>query len=831
MNLPKRLIFLLVYSIAAMFSQMASGNATSIQIQQDQTVVYPEVAEHQNAIRTTLQLTNPGTESQSVFLISSNSLVPFTRVEISNTSGDDLALERLDLQIEKLVYELPLKPGTTVVSILQSDAGSFLPDWTVKEPGEALKKLSIEQLLLTIGLTTVWILAIYQFGVFLISRDIGYLNLFAMLSTMGAFIFAHSGWGGVLFGWDRVVVLQLFFVTTAAALHFGSEFLDLKTSAPKSRLVISLLCVMSLVASGLLFVATSAVIFELLMLAVLCGFVLLQALALRLAWLGETRAKYYLAGVSLICLASIWAIASYLVQGYTTATETWGLLISICVSCLVWSVSYAHQLKEFQEKQMQDREDLLQARFSETKAIQQYHVASDQNKATSEFLATMSHEIRTPMNGVLGMAQALQDSELNQTQQSHLSVLVRSGRLLMVVLNDILDYSKYASGHIDLDEQDTDMVQLLDDSVTFLQHRTLQKNIGLYVYPSASLPTSIRIDRDRLLQILTNLVSNAIKFTDHGHVSLTAEFHADQNELEIYVRDTGIGISTEVQSRLFNRFTQAESGTQRKYGGTGLGLAIVKLLVKSMNGTVDVHSEIDDGSSFCIRIPISKVSYQCPYQPGELTIRSGDQRLLKQSRLFYQWMGQTVIEEPDESDNLQVVSSDLDQHFERPLAFAELVSSLTSKQPAKEEPPEQNLSLQAHLLVAEDNKVNQMVIRRLLETKFDCTYTLVENGQEAIETYGAMNGSFDCILMDCEMPVIDGYAAATAIRKMETQKQLPVVPIIALTAHVVESYRARALEVGMTGFVTKPIDQAALFSSLSEAMTLRTQNKAASGSE
>tara|TARA_R110002072_G_scaffold216391_1_gene373771 strand:+ start:282 stop:2777 length:2496 start_codon:yes stop_codon:yes gene_type:complete len=778
-----------------------------------------EVSGHQYAIETALTVTNSGGGPRYLLLVSPNALVQLTKVVMTQPDGIEVPLRRLDLQTDQLVYELNIKSGETLISIRQSDIGSFLPDWSVSEPGPAIKKLFAEQLMLTVGITIILILAVYQLGIYVISRDPGYLNLFAMLSTMGLFIFAHSGWGGTQFGWERITVLQFFFVTTAAGLHFGSSFLDLKRTAPLSGTLANVLCLLSLGTAVCFFFTSNPAVLEFLLLAVVGGFILLQIQAFRLAWRGETRAKFYLAGISLLCIAAVWAITSYLRVGYTTPIDTWVLLAAICVSCLVWCVSYAQKLKEFQDEQILNREHLLQAQRSETEAIKRYHVATAESEAASEFLATMSHEIRTPMNGVLGMAEALQDSELNPTQQKHLNILTRSGRLLMVVLNDILDYSKYSSGNIDLDEQETDVIELLDDSVAVLRQRASEKGLDLFIYPGSTLPTSIYIDRERILQVLFNLISNAIKFTDKGTITLSAEFAIDTQELKLNVVDTGIGISQEIQPRLFARFTQAESGIRRQYGGTGLGLAIVKLLVESMGGSVGIDSKPELGSRFWANIPITKHKSEPPLDTNTLSIRSGNKQLLKQSRMFFEWREQSVIEDHDDSEGIHVLVSNQANYFTPPVTFNELNSILGHKKRAGPDLRNTTLSLKANLLVAEDNKVNQMVIQRLLENKFDCTYTLVEDGQAAIEAYEAKNGSFDCILMDCEMPGVDGYAAAIAIRALEASNKLPKVPIIALTAHVVESYRTRAIEAGMTDFVTKPINHATLKSSLVAAIT------------
>jgi signal transduction histidine kinase/CheY-like chemotaxis protein len=800
------------------FMLPAIANSSPLTIEQQQTPVAPEITNHRHATKTTIQITNTTDQAQFYYLLSPNSLVKFTQVSLLTPERLNQTLKRLDVQTDQTVYELNLRPGKTIITIVQSDVGSFLPEWTISKPAAALEALFDDQLMLTIGIAIILILAFYQLGIYVVSRDIGYLNLFAMLTAKGLFIFAYTGWGGSQLGWDRVTVIQLAYLAISAALHFGASFLALKHSAPTAGKIIEALCVLTLAAAALLSFIQFSSMFEFALIAAACGFILLQVLAIRLSLQGDTRAKFYLAGVSFICLGAVWAIISFLKVGYTTPMDTWILLASICASCLVWCVSYAHQLKEFREKQIRDQAELLAARDSETQAIERYHVAAAESEAASEFLATMSHEIRTPMNGVLGMAEALRDSPLTPDQQKNLDVLMSSGRLLMVVLNDILDYSKYSEGHIDLNIAETSVMELLDDSVSLLRHRATEKGLGLYTYPSPTLPSSIEADRDRLMQILSNLISNAIKFTDEGEISLAVEFNAISNQLEFSVTDTGIGISSELQPKLFSRFTQADTGIQRTYGGTGLGLAIAKLLADSMDGTIGLRSSVGQGSCFWLHLPISESHYRSPYQSAEVTIQSKDEKLRKQARLYYEWMGQSVVEQDTGTKQLRVVTPSSDHTLQPPVSLRELGTCLENQPLQVESLLTPTSQLKAHLLVAEDNKTNQLIIGRLLEKKLGCTYTLVENGQAAIEAFEDMGDAFDCILMDCEMPVVDGYAATKAIRDLEQQSNLPAVPIIALTAHVVESYRTRATEAGMTGFLTKPIDSKQLRSLLSEAL-------------
>jgi signal transduction histidine kinase/DNA-binding NarL/FixJ family response regulator len=362
----------------------------------------------------------------------------------------------------------------------------------------------------------------------------------------------------------------------------------------------------------------------------------------------------------------------------------------------------------------------------------------------SEFLANMSHEIRTPMNGVLGMIELLSRTPLQEKQRRYLSTLQTSAGGLMSVLNDILDFSKIEAGKMELRE-DTCRVRALVDEVTELfAARAELRGVQIVAQVEPEVPSQVEADTERVRQVLSNLVGNAVKFTQSGTITVRAsveEYKGQLFQLRFEVTDTGIGIDPALQSKLFEAFSQVDGSLTRQHGGTGLGLAICKQLVVLMKGRVGVISEPGKGSTFWFVLPLRRLE-----STGSLELPNA--------------------------------------FSARPFAA----------------PPASKSGVSRKVLVAEDNPINQEVIRELLsELGYDAF--IVENGVEVLTALE--QEAYPLVLMDCQMPELDGYGAAREIRRREAGAGH--VPLIAVTAHAFEGEREKALSAGMDDYVTKPI--------------------------
>jgi signal transduction histidine kinase/CheY-like chemotaxis protein len=376
--------------------------------------------------------------------------------------------------------------------------------------------------------------------------------------------------------------------------------------------------------------------------------------------------------------------------------------------------------------------------------------AEQANQAKSAFLATVSHEIRTPLNGVLGMAQAMAREPLAVDQAERLKVLRHSGATLLTLLNDLLDMAKIEAGKIELESLDFDPEALARDACDAFAGIAAEKGLDLH-FETDGEAGFYRGDPTRIRQILYNLIGNAVKFTDRGHVMVRLGF--GPAGFELVVKDTGIGFSEQAKASLFKRFGQADATTTRRFGGSGLGLPISRELAKLMGGDITVESRIGEGSVFRVMIPAPRATCS--------TIAAGP-----------------------------AVTS----------ATEDLVASVS--EPLK-------------ILVAEDNLTNQLVLRSLLGSAGICL-EVVEDGLLALEAW--RRRSFDLILMDINMPIMDGVSATRAIRAEERAGARARTPIIALTANAMDHQKHDYLAAGLDGHVSKPIDLTALFEAISKAL-------------
>lgn len=525
--------------------------------------------------------------------------------------------------------------------------------------------------------------------------------------------------------------------------------------------------------------------------------------------------------------------------------------------------------------------DLVRQQRNELSLLRERVKAESASHAKSEFIATMSHEIRTPMNGIIGMLDLFETDNLNDSQRDQLSIVRQSSETLLMIINDILDFSRIEAGKLELNHEDFELDNLVSDCAQLYSSTAQEKHLEFEVIIDPDTPNHFIGDSIRLRQILMNLLGNAFKFTESGHIRVVVKPDNTSENTPLRIRfeihDSGCGISRAELDKLFLPFEQSQSGRHQGSSGTGLGLAICQRLVKLMQGDIGVSSELGKGSTFWFNLPL-ELSSQA---------REAEQRRLAKCREHLQGRWFVIVDDdPHFARRMQHLCEDLHlntlhfgsvrearsgipeataaghiisgffldinlpdgngyqlcqwlrQQEEYRHTFITIVTALANAMHRRNledfganaslvkpvTPGQlQKIALQAtgveaadkpannfqrypdlRVLVAEDNATNCLVIKAML-AKFGIEPTICHTGQEAYELVSREHSRFDMILMDCEMPDLDGYESTKLIRYWEQKHLLPRMPVVALTAHYTITHRERAFEAGMDAYISKPV--------------------------
>ncbi len=564
-------------------------------------------------------------------------------------------------------------------------------------------------------------------------------------------------------------------------------------------------------------------------------------------------------------------------------------LLGLGITLLMVALARA---KELQARELRQRNLVIQRKVEEQ--TRELALARDQaleaSRVKSDFLASMSHEIRTPLNAIIGMAELLSETELDEDQKRYVDAFARAGEALLSLVNDILDLSKIEAGQLELESIDFDLRELAEQALEIYALKTDEKGVELACDIAPDVPQRVRGDPARLRQIILNLIGNAIKFTDQGEIVLHIRRDPqgqEPEELLFSVTDTGIGIPPDKLESIFASFTQVDSSTTRKYGGTGLGLTISRKLVEKMDGRIWVESEPGRGSTFSFTVRLQPAESTADRGPVVTDHLEGKRALVvddnETNRLIVrrtlEARGMQVDEAPDGESAIEafhrarqagrpydavlldcrmpgmdgfsvaetlrreggdvatmmmLTSSNLSTHLRRaqgiglgaylvkPVKQQDLlrgVAGLIGEQRVEVagavEPEEEGAEAARgkRILLVEDTPDNRLLIRAYLK-RTPHQLDEAENGEIAVQKF--RENRYDLVLMDVQMPVMDGYAATRAIREWEKAQGLEPTPVVALTAHAIKEDSDRSLEAGCTAHLTKPIKKATLLAAIEQ---------------
>lgn len=651
------------------------------------------------------------------------------------------------------------------------------------------------------------VMMIYNIFIFISTRDktylfyIGFIGLM-LLFQLGLQGFSHQWIWPNNPWWSNISIPLLGVLSLNCGLLFVRKLLQTRQTLPKFDVVLRCISYAMVITVPVIVFGDYDFAIDVSLVVTSIFFNLTLIAIILLVLKGDRTAKIVLVAWSVFLISG--SLSMLGVQGWLPleVAGTHVLQIGSMMEVVLLSLALADRIKIL-------RKEKLDMEIMSSEILQ---ISNDQleksNRMKDAFIATISHEIKTPMNAILGSSQLLREETLNDQQIEYVDTIDRSGDLLVSILDNVLEYSKLEAGKVVIKEREVDTEDMFEEILSLFDVQLRDKPIQLWLSFSDNVPAKIYIDDALFKHVIMNLLSNAIKFTAKGFVWLHVSAPIN-NKLKIEVSDTGIGMNSEQQARIFKAFTQADDSTSRSYGGTGLGLVISKNICTLMQGAIDVASESGVGTTFSATVSVRALSDAISFVPIDMELALGYERETQRVISRFGATNQNSRYRLTRLANHQLeVTNGISSFALRKVITARsllaAIKSISDKQKNSYKP--RGLAKKAgatlNVMAVDDDPTNRMIIEKILKhLKVDVR--IADSGESAVSAF--LVEKFDLILMDIEMPDMDGYQTTQAIRALEHEGNLDPTLIIALSAHVSPEFKTKALESGMDDFFNKPV--------------------------
>ena len=657
--------------------------------------------------------------------------------------GDQVPWSERPYPHTNLLFPLNLKPGEDYRLLFRAmSVGAIELPMKVMTPYAFQQYDTVFQNFVGLYLGAIGVMLLFNLLLYFSIRDSSYLMYCLYLSGLLGYLTSREG---LPFQWlwpeqpwlNNPIQAASAILGTGFVALFASDFMRLRATRPQIGHTIHYVGWTLVLLAPLSTLAETGLVLRIV--TACAGFLVLPIIAITIDRIvaGDRPARYFLLSFSPFAVM----VVLFMLKTYSFIDSSWLIDHGFEIGSMIeaWLLSFA---LAYRFTMLRDENERIQREATvelEQRVIERTRELHNALNARSQFLAVMSHEIRTPLNGIIGTVDMLKDAVNDPEQQRHLHVIEQSGNTLLVLINDILDYASIESGNMPIISEQFNLAALASETAALYNHNAKVKGLNIKLEMDANIGTLCQGDPVRLRQILGNLISNAVKFTEHGDVKVHLQRDRQNADYVLFdVEDTGIGIAPDTLGQLFELFQQADSSTRRRYGGTGLGLAICRQLVELLGGEIGVQSTPDKGSRFWFRLPMPQTSVA--QRQTEAINKAGENR-----------------------------------------------------------------TPGVRLLIVDDNHVNLLVAQGLAR-KLGHQVEVAESGPEAIAVLLNDSRPYDLILMDCEMPDMDGFETTAEIIRLQSAGKVPPIPIVALTAHAVPDKIRACHEAGMISHIAKPIN-------------------------